>query len=240
MPQLAQAIGLDVTPRRRPETMAATKNTAVEEVMEHEATSGRAPSIDWPRLVASIQARDEWGLEELYRIFSRGIRFYLCRQLGPYDLDDKVHDSFLIIAQAIQRGDIREPERLMGYIRTVVRRQVAGCIDKAVHARRDQTLTNSEPPVPDERGNHEEQLIDRQEVEIMRKVLKGMPSRDREILERFYLREQPQEQICEAMGLSSTQFRLLKSRAKARFGEQGKKTLLRRAVELIRVKAAGA
>jgi RNA polymerase sigma-70 factor, ECF subfamily len=35
--------------------------------------------------------------------------------------------------------------------------------------------------------------------------------------------EQSQEQICADMGLSYNQFRLLKSRAKARFGELGKR-----------------
>jgi hypothetical protein len=35
--------------------------------------------------------------------------------------------------------------------------------------------------------------------------------------------EQPQEQICLEMGLTYNQFRLLKSRAKARFGELGKR-----------------
>jgi hypothetical protein len=42
------------------------------------------------------------------------------RQLGPRDLDDKVHDVFVIVAQAIRRGDLRDPERLMDYVRTVV------------------------------------------------------------------------------------------------------------------------
>jgi RNA polymerase sigma-70 factor (ECF subfamily) len=44
-------------------------------------------------------------------------------------------------------------------------------------------------------------------------------------LTRFYLKEQPQEQICREMDLSETQFRLLKSRAKAKFGEIGRKSL---------------
>jgi hypothetical protein len=39
------------------------------------------------------------------------------------------------------------------------------------------------------------------------------------------LKEQPQEQICREMDLTETQFRLLKSRAKAKFGEIGKKKL---------------
>ena len=42
---------------------------------------------------------------------------------------------------------------------------------------------------------------------------------------RFYLREQTPEEICDEMGLTETQFRLLKSRAKARFAELGRKKL---------------
>ena len=59
----------------------------------------------------------------------------------------------------------------------------------------------------------------------MIRVLKGLSSRDREILTRFYLQEESQEQICREMKLTDTQFRLLKSRAKARFGEMGRRKL---------------
>ncbi len=93
---------------------------------------------NWVALVESIQRNEQAGMEELYRVFSRGVRFYLCRQLGPQDLDDKVHDTFLIVVQAITRGELREPERLMGFVRTVVRRQVAAQIDRAVQTRREQ------------------------------------------------------------------------------------------------------
>ena len=37
------------------------------------------------------------------------------------------------------------------------------------------------------------------------------------------MEEQSQEQICAEMGLSYNQFRLLKSRAKARFSEMGRR-----------------
>jgi DNA-directed RNA polymerase specialized sigma24 family protein len=59
----------------------------------------------------------------------------------------------------------------------------------------------------------------------MKSALDALSQRDREILVRFYLKEQPQEKICEEMDLTETQFRLLKSRAKAKFGEIGKKKL---------------
>jgi DNA-directed RNA polymerase specialized sigma subunit len=46
--------------------------------------------------------------------------------------------------------------------------------------------------------------------------LRRLKKRDREILERFYLREQNAQQICAEMRLTETQFRLFKSRAIAR------------------------
>src|SRR3989454_10847166 len=101
----------------------------------------KAPHEDagqnWVALVESVQRGERAGMEELYRVFSRGVRFYLCRQLGPQDLDDKVHDTFVIVVEAIQKGELREPERLMGFVRTVVRRQVAAQIERVVQNRKD-------------------------------------------------------------------------------------------------------
>lgn len=70
--------------------------------------------------------------------------------------------------------------------------------------------------------------IEQQQEAIAKTVLQGISRRDREILTRFYLLEETQEQICEGMNLSETQFRLLKSRAKARFGDLGRRKLARR------------
>ena len=180
---------------------------------------------DWAGLVRRIQKGEQCGMEELYSIFSRGIRFFLCRQLGPQELDDKVHDTFLIVVHAIQRGELRDPERLMGFVRTIVRRQIASYIDTAVQNRREQAEIDAGVTVVDREANPELSAIDQERETIMRRVLGEMSRRDREILTRFYLYEQPQEQICRDMKLSDTQFRLLKSRAKARFGELGRRRL---------------
>lgn len=199
-----------------------------------------ASPTDWAGLVGRIRTGDPAGMEELYRKFSRGVRFYLCRQLGPQELDDRVHDAFLIVLQAIRRGELREPERLMGFIRTIVKRQVATHIDTAVHIRRDFQDLEPGASLPDERESPEETVISHEKVEIMETVLRSLSRRDREILTRFYLMEQTQEEICAEMDLSDTQFRLLKSRAKARFGELGRRALTRRPLRgLFLRKAAG-
>jgi len=187
-----------------------------------EVSQGSAEGPSWSELVERIRAGESSGLEDLYRVFSKGIRYYLYRQIGPQDLDDKVHDVFVIITQSIRNGDLREPERLMGYVRTIVRRQVAAHIDGAVQARRHSELTDSRYTC-DQQPNPERRLIERQNQELALRILNSLQKRDREVLIRFYLDEQPADRICREMGLSETQFRLIKSRAKARFGELGRR-----------------
>jgi RNA polymerase sigma-70 factor, ECF subfamily len=187
----------------------------------------------WAQLVERIRFSQTDGMAELYHLFSKGVRFYLCRQLGIQELDDKVHDIFVVVVQAIRRGELREPERLMGFVRTVVRRQVAAHIDKAVQARREQMDLDASSRVPDPNGNPEEVAIFNQKEDLVRRILAELTSRDREILTRFYLQEESQEEICAVMILTETQFRLLKSRAKSRFGELGKKKLAQRTLNAI-------
>jgi RNA polymerase sigma-70 factor (ECF subfamily) len=193
---------------------------------------------EWVDLVDRIRLNETDGMEELYQLFSKGIRFYLCRQLGPQELDDKVHDTFVVVVEAIRRGELREPSRLMGFVRTIVRRQVAAHIDKVVHTRRDQIDLDSTVRLADPEENPEERAIFTQRTELINRVLGELSGRDREILTRFYLLEQSQDQICSEMGLTETQFRLLKSRAKARFGELGKKKLTHRTLHAFHMRTS--
>jgi RNA polymerase sigma-70 factor (ECF subfamily) len=179
----------------------------------------------WVNVVERVRVGDPSGLEDLYQVFSKGIRFFLFRQLGPQDLDDKVHDIFLIITESIQRGDLREPERLMGYVRTIVRRQVAAHIDNVVQSRRNCNDVDMRGGLSDRRPNPERTIIDRQNEQLALRILRSLNPRDRNVLIRFYLKEQTASQICQEMGLSETQFRLIKSRAKARFGELARRRL---------------
>jgi RNA polymerase sigma-70 factor, ECF subfamily len=181
--------------------------------------------VNWAELVNCVRRGEADAMDRLYAIFSRGVRYYLYRQLGPQELDDKVHDAFLIVVHAIRRGELREPERLMGFVRTVARRQVIAHIERAVQSRREYVDLESGGLVPDVRQNPEERVIAQQKKDLMVEFLKELSPLDREVLTRFYLLDQPQAEICRAMHLNNTQFRLLKSRAKSRFGEFGRRKL---------------
>lgn len=184
-----------------------------------------AQSVDWHDLVVRIQRNESAALEQLYGLFSRGIKFMIVRQLGRQDIDDRVHDTFVIVVQAIQRGELREPDRLMGFVRTIVRRQIANFIEKIYIRRRDELDIDSGVRVADRNISPEEAAIRTQNSRIMEEILRDCSRRDREILTRFYLLEQSQEQICAEMGLNDTQFRLLKSRAKQRFSDEGRRRM---------------
>jgi hypothetical protein len=49
--------------------------------------------------------------------------------------------------------------------------------------------------------------------------------REREILSRFYVQEQTKQEICLGMGLTHTQYRLLKWRSKVHFGQLSRKQI---------------
>ena len=196
-------------------------------------------SFIWTQLVTRLQDGDPKAMEELYGMFSNGVRYHLCRQLGPEELDDRLHDAFLIVVDSIRAGELRDPRRLMGFIRTVVKRMVAATIYKQVAARRERTDEDRTANVSDRSATPEGALLFQQQTGIVREVLQEMTERDRHILTRFYVDEEEPQAICDEMGLTLTQFRLLKSRAKNRFGVLGRKKVQKSGLTQLFVRFSG-
>jgi RNA polymerase sigma-70 factor, ECF subfamily len=196
------------------------------------ATDGVDPSVaetglranshthDWAAIVDSIQAGHEAGILELYSVLNRGIRYSLTRQLGSQDVEDRVHETLLIVISAIREGKVREPQRIMGFVRTVAQRQVAAHIERAVRHRHTESELAPSLDVADPRWSPEQVAMIRQRAKFLTLVIDQMPPNQREILERFYLREESPEQICQKMSLTEIQFRLAKSRAKSRLRQK--------------------
>lgn len=70
-------------------------------------------------------------------------------------------------------------------------------------------------------------LLEREEsrevLNSLREAMATLRVHEQEILIRFYLQQQCPRKICREMKITETQYRLLKSRAKAKFGAVGKK-----------------
>ena len=155
---------------------------------------------------------------------ARNFTYFIMRQLGSDDLQDKVHDVFVSAATAICGGKLRDSNRLTAFLTTLTRFYTYGQIDRRVVLRkyvRPLEHTN----IPDQTSNIEHNLYRQQKMRIVREILCSMPARDRDLLERFYVHEQTKEQICDEMNLTPTQFRLLKSKAKSTFTKLGRRRL---------------
>ncbi len=175
----------------------------------------------WTRLTYQVQAGHRGAIEELYQHVTRWTRCYLSRAAGPGIAEDRVHDTYLAVLRKIQEGDLRDPKLLPPFVVGVVRNLLAA--EAARRARHKETAWDEtlDATVPTAGPNPEELLADSQRRQQLLALLDQISSRDREILTRFYLREQPRERICSEMGLTDTQFRLYKSRALARLGKIG-------------------
>lgn len=202
-------------------TTAVTRPSSVERLPRRPNNGRTAPQTH--DVVEMIRGGHPGGLEELYSM-ARNFTFFIMRQLGSDDLQDKVHDVFVTAATAISAGKLRDSERLTPYLTTLTRFYTYGQIDRRM-VRRKYVAPLEHANIPDRDVNLEHSVYRQQKMRIVREVLHAMPKRDRDVLQRFYVEEQSKEQICREMNLTPTQFRLLKSKAKSTFAKLGQRRL---------------
>jgi len=70
-------------------------------------------------------------------------------------------------------------------------------------------------PQPD----RESHAVEQKNVELMRQVLGELHKRDRDVLIRFYVRDQTAEQISRELGITPHQLDLIRTNARKRFSE---------------------
>lgn len=167
-------------------------------------------------LVSRIASQDPEAIEDLYAYLNRVVRPYIRFKLPEHEPDDILHEALTVVVEAIQGGALRNPEFLHGYVQAIVRRLVAGRIVSAIWKRKHTVDSESALANTPSADNPESRTLDRERGEMMIRGLRRMRSRDSELLIRFYLLEETFQEICREMGLTETQFRIYKSRAKAK------------------------
>jgi RNA polymerase sigma factor (sigma-70 family) len=176
-------------------------------------------------LIERVRQNDCTATEELCRLLASGIRFLILRRVGAQDFEDTVQDVLIDVLSAIKQGKVQHPTALVAFARTIATRKCAGYIAQVVAERartagsaEDLDIASSSLVLEDP----EEAYLETERVRLVCRVLSRLKSREREVLQRFYVDEHSTEQICRDMDLTETQFRLLKSRAKNKFGELGR------------------
>ncbi len=158
------------------------------------------------------------AIEILYDNVHEIARPYLRWRLGELagdEFEDCIHEAFLAALEAIQAEAIRDPARLRSFIQTIVRHKATMVIRKASRDRRQLDVQECLHLI-DQAPGQERMLMISERGQLLQHFLKQLSPMEREILIRFYLSGHSRERICRDLELTPTQFRLRKSRAKAR------------------------
>lgn len=133
-------------------------------------------------------------------------------------VEDKFHDVVVTVLEAIASGALKQPDRLIGFVNTVARRRVTAHIRANIKRRRFTSFDECDFAGP-EAASPEAAAAQTEKLERLDVLLYLLCPRDRDLLIRFYLQEEPPAQICQDMHLTATQFRLYKSRALAKLAK---------------------
>jgi RNA polymerase sigma-70 factor, ECF subfamily len=170
--------------------------------------------------IKQISDGDRSAEAALCEVLLPGLRILAKRRSNGHECEDVAHDAILVVLEAIRNGKLRSANAIVAFARGVVKRVATKQLKQVIQARANNSSDHL-PFLVSPCSTPEQSAATREELSLARRVLEELTPNEREILRRLYLEEQSAEQICACMGLTITQFRLAKSRARAKFGQLG-------------------
>jgi len=210
-------------------------------VRAHDGLQG----FDAAGIVRRIREGEAEAVQELHRIFDRGVRFLIARKLGPNETETVFAETFREIERAVSRGEVSDSDNLAAHVHAAVQRSVDAWLAKK-HSSHTFGSEGAPCPAPTDAprracdniepvnfnseaiactkestggfetaGDYEKAESERRRS--MLSFLASLPARDREALIRFYVHQQPAERICREMGLAEGELSILRSSARIGF-----------------------
>lgn len=172
----------------------------------------------YTQLVDRISAGDVTAETELWNRFKDGVFQIVLRRVRNHHLaEDLTQETYLIVIGRIKKGEVREPEKLGAFVAQVARFHAIERI-REIRRRRPEELEVA-VQVPDPAPDQLTQLERAEANREIRSLIENLIPRDREVLTRLYLKEEPKDRICADLGLTSAQFDRIVHRARQRYRE---------------------
>jgi RNA polymerase sigma-70 factor, ECF subfamily len=186
--------------------------TSVEKALDRDESSDFS-------LVEAVAERSELQ-NQLYLRYRRPLlQVFHHRRIDRDAADDLLQRTFLQAIKKIRTEGLDDPGNLGGYLyRTACKLATSYWRGELSHRHENdrELLTN----LKDEALSLEERLDHEQLAKHVRDLMDHLPvQRDREVLERFYLHEEPRTAIRESLQLTDMQFNQVLWRARQRFGD---------------------
>lgn len=169
------------------------------------------------QLVERIMAGDAQAETEFVNTFTPSVSLVLRRNArNSMDLEDLFQETFRIALEKIRNGQVRQPERLGGFMMNTARFTAIDFYRRSERYQpHDRVVLEQEAAT-----NPLLNMLSREKCAKIRSLIPALKSpRDRAVLQRFYLAEEDKESICDDMGISFKNFAQIIFRAKARLKE---------------------
>jgi len=172
----------------------------------------------WPRSTAPRECAGPPPRDDLYRRFRRPLlQVFLQRRIDPDVAQDLLQRTFLQAIKKIRTDGLEDPANLGGYLYRTACNLAAGYWRGEI-ARRNDPDDDALTTVIDEALSLEERLDHELLARSVRELMRHLSiARDREVLQRFYLQEEPKSSICQSLELTELQFNQVLWRARQRF-----------------------
>jgi RNA polymerase sigma-70 factor (ECF subfamily) len=180
------------------------------------------PGGDVAALVSRIQAGDRTAEAELVARFSRGLLLMLRRLAQNQALADDLHQETLaLVIEKIRRSEVREPEKLAGFIRSTARNLfIADRRKEARYRALDDGEDEGSRPLADRSPAALERVVAVEEAQLVRRLLAELRyDRDRQLLLRFYLSDDSKEELCADLEIEPQRFNKVLFHARERLRE---------------------
>lgn len=169
-------------------------------------------------LVQRIAADDEKATDELIERCGATLRFLARRYTRTEaDAEDLYQETLIVAVEKIRRNEVREPERLAGFLRSLAKNLSIQRYRRRRYA--VEKPLEHVPDAPDERQvGPLSSLLDRERSRLTRRLLAELTvPRDRAVLFRYYIAEHDSAQICHDLGIDSDHFYRVLHRARQRY-----------------------
>ena len=166
--------------------------------------------------VDRLRAGDAQTEGHFVAYFGQLLRVLLrARMLPPDRVEDLTQETFRRVLVALRRdGAVRQPERFGAFVNSICKNALH---EHERSGRRTEPLADGHFELPDKLPDAHAELVSRESREQVRRVLDGLPRKDRDLLREVFFLEKDKDEICRERGVDREYLRVLLHRAKSRF-----------------------
>jgi RNA polymerase sigma-70 factor (ECF subfamily) len=166
--------------------------------------------------VDRLRVGDAGTTEHFVAYFGQLLRVLLrARMLPPDRVEDLTQETFRRVLVALQREDaVRQSERFGAFVNSICKNTLH---EHERAGKRTEPLADGHFEIPDKAPDAHAEMVSRESRDRVRRILAGLPRKDRDLLREIFFLEKDKDEICRERGVDREYLRVLLHRAKTRF-----------------------